>query len=68
MLEFNLEPELPLSAGVSVATSQFSVDLSKLFSIVDVIFMFFFDVSTLTGLSTFTTEVGFYCWIIYKVN
>ena len=57
MSEFNLEPELSLNAGVSVTTSQFVVDLSKLVNVFeDVMFMFFFEFSTLTGLFTFTTR------------
>ena len=58
MLEFNLELEFSLSAGVLVKISQFGVDLSKLVVFEDDIFMFFFGVSTFTGLSTFTVEVS----------
>ena len=58
MSEFNLELELSLGVGASVKISQFSVDLSKLIVFEHVMFMFFFGVSTLTGLSTFTTEVS----------
>ena len=59
MSEFNLELELSLSAGVSVTISQFGADLSKLVNVFeDVMFMFFFGVLTLTGLSTFTKEVS----------
>ena len=58
MSEFNLELEFSLSAGVSVKISQFSVDLSKSVVFEDDIFMFFFGVSTLIGLSTFTAEVS----------
>ena len=57
MLEFNLEPELSLSAGVSAKVLQFSVDLSKLMFLKILCLMFFFGISTLTGLSTFITEV-----------
>ena len=58
MSEFNVELELSLSAGVSVKISQFGVDLSKLVVFEHVMFMSFFGVSTLTGLSTFITEVS----------
>ena len=59
MPEFNLEPELSLSADVSITISQFHVDLFKLVNVFEnVMFMFFFGVSILTGLSTFTQEVG----------
>ena len=59
MSEFNLELELSLSAGISVKISQFDADISKLVNVFeDVMFMFFFGVSTLTGLSTFTTETS----------
>ena len=57
MSEFNVELELSLS-GVSVKISQFGVDLSKLVVFEHVMFMSFFGVSTLTGLSTFITEVS----------
>ena len=53
-----MELEFSLSAGVSVKISQFGVDLSKLVVFEDDIFMFFFGVSTLTGLSTFTADGG----------
>ena len=57
--EFNLEPELSLSAGVSVTISQFGADLSKLVNVFeDVMLMPFFGVLILTGLSTFTKEVS----------
>ena len=50
---------MSFSAVVSVKISQFGVGLSKLVNVFeDVMFIFFFGVSTLTGLSTFTTEVG----------
>ena len=59
MSEFNLELELSLSAGISVKISQFDADISKLVNVFeDVMFMFFFGVSTSTGLSTFTTETS----------
>ena len=55
MSEFDLEPELYLSAGVLVKISQFGVDLSKSVKVFeDFMFMFFFGLSTLTG----TTEIG----------
>ena len=55
MLEFNLEIELSLSAGVLVKISQFGADLSKLVNVFEnVMFMFLSGVLTLTGLSTFT--------------
>lgn len=50
MSEVNLEPEVSLSAGVSVTISVFDVDSSKLVTFPkDSMFMFLFDVSTLTG-------------------
>ena len=59
MSEFNQELELSLSTGVLVKISQFGADLSKLVNVFeDVMFMFFFGVLTLTGLSTFTKEVS----------
>ena len=59
MLEFNLEIKLSFSAIVSVKTSKFGADLSKLVNVFeDVMFMFFFGVLTLTGLFAFTTEVS----------
>ena len=48
-----------MSTGVLVKISQFGADLSKLVNVFeDVMFMFFFGVLTLTGLSTFTKEVS----------
>ena len=66
MSKFNFELELSLGTGVEI--SQFSVDLSKLVNVFeDVMFMFFFGVSTLTCLSTFTRR-WVYCWILYRAN
>ena len=56
MSEVNLEPEVSLSAGVSVTISVFDVDSSKLVKFPkDAMFMFLFDLSTLTGVRTFIT-------------
>ena len=58
ILELNLNAELSSSSGVSVTTSKFGGDLSMLVNALkDVIFKFFFGVSTLTGISTFTSEI-----------
>ena len=57
ILEVNLNAELSSSSGVSVTTSKFGGDLSMLVNALkDVIFKFFF-VSTLTGISAFTSEI-----------
>ena len=59
MSEFNLELELCLSAGASAKISQFGRDLSGLVNVFeDIMFMFFFDALTLTGLPTFTTDIS----------
>ena len=59
MSEFNLELELFLSASISVKTSQFAADLFKSVNVFeDVMFMLFFGVLMLTGLSTFTKETS----------
>ena len=60
MSEVDLESEFSLRAGVSVTISQFGVDLSKLVTVFkDAMFMFFFAVYRLTGISTFITEMDF---------
>ena len=52
ILEVNLNAELSSSSGVSVTTSKFGGDLSMLVNALkDVIFKFFF------GVSTFTSEI-----------
>ena len=59
MSEFNLELELFLSASISVKTSQFAADLFKSVNVFeDVMFMLFFGILMLTGLSTFTKETS----------